>query len=325
MGPAQRAIGRARTGISAVRAANHRNYRLPGGPLRALTTVVLLLSAVACAGKGADGPANEKSGRVPPGGEAGRAMAALFAGQAGDGDFEGPIVLDPGHGGEDTGAVVSGSIRESEVVLAVTLKTRDILKERAPELPVLLTRESDEFVALQGRMSLANQQRARLFVSIHANAAQRAGARGVETYLLSPEASDDESRKIALIENAALKFEGASPDDPLLITLLSLASADQIRQSEEFAGITQTRLADDLKTMNRGIKQAPFFVLSRAQMPAILVEIGFVTNPRERDRLLSPEYQEQIASALASAIIEFEKHRAAQLRAMEGEPRKPLP
>ena len=278
------------------------------------------LALSACAGAGTSAETGSKSGQKPGSPDHSRAMAAMFSGNSPDGEFEGPVILDPGHGGEDTGAVVSGAIRESEVVLAVALKARDILRERAPDLPVLLTRDDDHFVPLHQRMAIANEHQARFFVSIHANAAQRKGARGVETFLLSPEASDDDARKTALIENEALKYEGSNPNDPLLLTLLSLASADQIRRSEEFAGIVQTRLAAGLQTTNRGIKQAPFFVLSRAQMPAVLVEIGFVTNPRERDRLQSPEYQEQIASALANAVIEFERHRVEQLRALNGEP-----
>lgn len=287
--------------------------------LSVFSALVATVLVVACAGRGTE---PESAREMVRSGDAPALAAMLGSGADGD-EFEGPIVLDPGHGGEDSGAMVSGSIRESDVVLAVALKTREILAERVPELPVVLTRDDDEFVPLQGRMTIANQHRARFFVSIHANAAHRKGARGVETFLLSPEASDDEARKTALVENAALKYEGASPDDPLLLTLMSLASADQIRRSEEFAGIVQTRLADGLNTTNRGIKQAPFFVLSRAQMPAVLVEIGFVTNPRERDRLQSPEYQAQIASALADAVIEFEQHRVRQKRALSGEPLQP--
>lgn len=216
----------------------------------------------------------------------------------------GPVVLDPGHGGEDSGALGSCGFRESDLVLAVALETRDFLAEVAPEIDVRLTREDDVFLPLGERMADANQMEAELFISLHANAARRVAANGIETFLLSAEASDDDARRVALAENAALRYEdGADPNDPLLQTLISLASAEQIRRSEEAAGLIHSRLTASVETTNRGVKQAPFFVLSRAQMPAVLIELGFLTNPVECERLKTVEYRSRIVHALGHAIV----------------------
>ncbi len=217
-----------------------------------------------------------------------------------------PIVIDPGHGGEDTGTVAESGYTESRLVLDVALKVRDALRKKKPDLPVKLTREEDRYVPLQERMALANHLGARLFVSIHANSAPRKTARGVETYLLSTEASDAEARKLALAENAVLEKEGKNPDDPLFQTLLSLASTEQIKASEELAILVHTHLTGALKTENRGVRQAPFFVLSRAQMASVLVEIGFLSNVEDTKLLGTSQYQEKIAQALAEAILEYD-------------------
>jgi len=227
---------------------------------------------------------------------------------------EGPVVIDPGHGGEDTGAVAAGS-SESHLVLAVALKLRKALAAQAPGLPVVLTRESDVFVPLKGRMEMANRVGARLFISIHANSGQRLAARGFETYLLSAEATDSEAHRVALAENSVLEREGMAAQDPLFETLLSLASAEQLRQSEELAGAVHLSLAQSLGTENRGVKQAPFYVLARAQMPSVLVEIGFITNKAERDLLFADAYQEKLAQALATSILEFNSRHAAHPQA----------
>ncbi len=226
---------------------------------------------------------------------------------------EGPVVIDPGHGGEDTGAVAGGE-SESRLVLAVALKLREALAARAPQLPVLLTRESDRFVPLKGRMEIANKVGARMFISIHANSGQRLSARGFETYLLSAEATDSEAHRVALAENSVLEREGMAAQDPLFETLLSLASAEQLRFSEELAGAVHLSLARSLGTENRGIKQAPFYVLTRAQMPSVLVEVGFVTNKAERDLLFSETYQTKLAQALADSILEFNSRQEALSR-----------
>ncbi|HEY8369773.1 MAG TPA: N-acetylmuramoyl-L-alanine amidase [Thermodesulfobacteriota bacterium] len=220
------------------------------------------------------------------------------------------VVLDPGHGGRDTGAVGPRGTQEKDLTLAIAKRTRDILV-RESDLEVLLTRETDVFVPLQARVAMANARGADLFVSIHLNAAPSRDAIGTETYFLSAVASDDAARASAEFENRSLELEETRPGAPtadLAFILGDLARTASIRESEAFAASLQDRFvreAPSVRGVNRGVKQAPFYVLVGAQMPAVLTEVGFISNPQQEAALRSPRVQEEIARAIARSILAY--------------------
>ena len=215
------------------------------------------------------------------------------------------VVLDAGHGGEDDGAVGARGLVEKELVLDVGRRLAARLREH--DLRVVMTRDDDRFVPLEERFAIANDARGDLFISIHANATKDAGVSGVEVFFLSLDASDDEARRVALLENQAFAASNAIPemDDPLNAILGDLIASDYLKESNEFARLAQWRLAGDEENHSRGVKQAPFVVLQGVQMPSSLVEIGFITNPDEAKRLQSSRERARIAAALADAVLEF--------------------
>jgi len=215
------------------------------------------------------------------------------------------VVLDAGHGGHDEGATGPSGLREKDLVLDVTRRLAERL-ERAG-VGVILTRKNDRFLSLEERTAVANDAGADLFVSIHANAARSRRPSGIETYFASLEASDDQARETAERENLA--FGSASPAleqaDPLAAILGDLIATQHLQESSEFAKLAQRELAELSKASSRGVKQAPFVVLMGVQMPASLVEIGFLTNPEEEKGLRRKRHREAIARALEDAIAAF--------------------
>jgi N-acetylmuramoyl-L-alanine amidase len=207
------------------------------------------------------------------------------------------VVLDPGHGGEDDGAKGPGNELEKAIALAVARATAARLQ--ADGIPVRLTRDADETVSLTDRTALANRLGATVFVSIHANASPAKGARGAETYYMSADASDAQAAQAAAQENA-----GAAQDAVQLI-LWDLAHVANLNNSARLARTLQDKLDALQGIRDRGIRQAPFVVLTGATMPAALVEVGFLSNPDEANRLLARDTQEAIAGALAEGIAEF--------------------
>lgn len=222
------------------------------------------------------------------------------------------VVLDAGHGGYDDGARgVNGSL-EKDLVLAVA---RDLARElRARDIDVVMTRTDDVFVPLEQRIHIANDARGDLFVSIHANAAVDRRIRGTETFFLSLDASDDAARRLAERENRAFGKAVATnrvSADPLVDILGDLIATEHLTASQEFAGLAQDRLARRNPGASRGVKQAPFVVLTGVRMPASLVEIGFITNaPEERD-LGSGAGRRSVIEALVEAIAVYgQRHDA---------------
>jgi len=241
------------------------------------------------------------------------ALAALAPGAASDApdaDRFDTVVIDAGHGGEDEGAKGPRGALEKEVVLDVAVRLAARLRER--DLRVVLTRDSDHFVPLERRTAIANDARGDLFVSIHANAAPDRGARGVETYFLSLDASDEEAAKLAARENASARGPGGAPpiDDPLVAILGSLMENEHLSESSTFARMAETALGNR-DPRSRGVKQAPFVVLVGLQMPASLVELGFITNARDEARLRSREGREKMARELASAVFDYARRHDA--------------
>jgi N-acetylmuramoyl-L-alanine amidase len=219
------------------------------------------------------------------------------------------IVIDAGHGGHDPGAVGPTGLQEKEVVLDIAKRVARLLEDRLG-IRVLLSREDDQFVPLRERTSLANRARADLFVSIHANAHRRAVS-GVETYFLSSEATDSEARQVAAAENSVIELEATTPRgrvDAVKAILWELAQSTFQHESSRLAEIVQDTMTQSLRIANRGIKQAGFYVLGGAAMPAILIEIGFVTNPRDERRLRDSRYRDEIARAIFAGLAEYKRH-----------------
>jgi len=215
-----------------------------------------------------------------------------------------PIVVDPGHGGADFGAKGAGGLLEKDLTLAVARKLAAEL--RARKLPVLLTRNSDVFIPLAERTAIANRAHAALFISIHGNSAPEAEIAGCETYFLSVEASDDEAMRVALAENDVFGQAGTAADSRDVVgqVLGDLIRTEHLRESSDLAATIQRSLAKIPGAESRGVKQAPFAVLTGTNMPAALVEIGFVTNAAEAKRLAQKDMQAKLAKALATALVE---------------------
>jgi N-acetylmuramoyl-L-alanine amidase len=215
------------------------------------------------------------------------------------------IVIDPGHGGNETGAIGPGGVVEKDVTLALANKLASLLRSRT-SMRVILTRTGDEQVDLTRRTALANEYGADLFVSIHLNAALRKGATGSETYFLSLEASDELARQAADRENADATGAIDAASDLKLI-LWDLAHQQYLKDSSAFAEAVQDELSRATETLNRGVKQAPFRVLIGATMPAALVEVGFISNPDEERRLRGDDYQLLLAEAIYRGIDRFKR------------------
>jgi N-acetylmuramoyl-L-alanine amidase len=218
------------------------------------------------------------------------------------------VVLDPGHGGRDPGAVGYSGTYEKDRTLEVALLVRDLLRIRCPDLRVVMTRDDDSYVSLGERTRVANRERADLFVSIHCNASTNRSAMGFETFFLSRARTDD-ARAVAALENRAARFdeeEPASADDPLSFLLADIAQRLYLNQSSEFAGTIQRRLAGIRAGQpDRGVKQAGFYVLRGAFMPSVLVELAFISNPREERLLRQLDYRYAAAEAIVAAIMDF--------------------
>jgi len=222
------------------------------------------------------------------------------------------VVLDPGHGGHDLGAKSPQGIYEKDINLAIALKLRGRL-ERDMGVEVVLTRDGDYFVPLSGRTGIGNRADADLFMAIHANGSPSHKSSGLETYFLSFEASDRQAARLAEEENKSVQFDPDSPfaqfggEDDLKAILIDTVSTENMKASEKLAAAVQRRLVQSLDLPNRGVKQAPFFVLVGSRIPAILVEVGFVSNPEEASRLASPRTQDEIADALFKAISYYDE------------------
>ncbi len=222
------------------------------------------------------------------------------------------VVIDAGHGGGDEGATGSGGLREKNVVLDVSKRLASRLKAR--QLKILLTRDDDTFVALEERTSRANDARGDLFISLHANASTSDKPRGIETYFVSLEASDSSAQNLAQRENEALRRAGANSvaSDPFLALLGDMIATEHMEESNDFAKIAQAELDRLAGVPSRGVKQAPFVVLMGVQMPAALIELGFVSNSRDADMLESDAHRDRIADALTRAVISFGKRYDAR-------------
>ena len=216
----------------------------------------------------------------------------------------GRIVIDPGHGGHDTGTIGPNGLQEKDLVLEVGRRLGKLLETRLGA-EVVYTRKDDTFIPLETRTAIANQQRADLFISIHANSSRDPAARGVETYYLnftsSPEALEVAARENAVSEKSIYELQDL---------VKKIALKEKIEESREFAGDVQESLHGGLAAKSpairdRGVKKAPFIVLIGANMPSILAEISFVSNPTDEHRLETSEYRQRIAESLYRGIAKY--------------------
>ena len=219
------------------------------------------------------------------------------------------IVIDPGHGGQDSGAVGKAGLMEKEVTLDVAKRLRNLLKKEKG-LRVILTRETDVLVPLEERTQIANRNGADLFISIHTNVSENKTARGCKTFFLAS-AESDEARAVATLENSSIRFE--HPDDvshnsdDLNFRLTDLVQSEYLKESSDFATIIQKQLKKKLSIPSRGVSQAEFVVLNKAHMPAVLVEIAFISNKKDEALLKKNSFRQKIAQALYQSIKEFKK------------------
>ncbi len=219
------------------------------------------------------------------------------------------IVIDPGHGGPDSGAVGPRGLAEKRVTLDVARRLGELLKQEEG-LEVILTRDSDLLVLLEERTQMANSAGADLFISIHTNASRKKSVRGCETFFLSS-AETDEARAVAALENSSIRFEhpdGMSQNmDDLDFILMDLVQSEYLKESQDLAAMIQGRLKSLLSIPSRGVGQAGFVVLNKAYMPAVLVEIAFISNRREESLLKKESFRQDVAYALYESIKEFKR------------------
>jgi N-acetylmuramoyl-L-alanine amidase len=218
------------------------------------------------------------------------------------------IVIDPGHGGVEVGAVGPTGLQEKNLTLDLARRLKSQLERQGTT--VVLTRDDDRVLPLDDRTAIANHNRAILFISIHLNASKRKSAVGAETYFLSTAATDAEARTLAGLENKAYETpatnDTGTPEVPrdrgLELILWDLAQNSFLAESSKLAESVQTELNTMTGVRDRGVRQAPFRVLMGATMPAILVEAGFISNPEEEARFKDDAYKDKIAEAIARAV-----------------------
>ena len=217
------------------------------------------------------------------------------------------VVVDAGHGGRDPGARGPNGTREKDITLALARRVAALLRED-PTLEVRMTRDRDTLIALHDRARLANRWKDEgqpaLFLSIHCNANESRSEKGFETYFLS-EARTADARRVEQFENSAVQYEERPSGDPLGFILTDLRQNQYLRESSDWAQMIQDALDDVHDGPNRGVKQAGFAVLRGTFMPAVLVEVGFISNRTEEQMLRDAEEQGRLARKLAEAVQRY--------------------
>jgi len=218
------------------------------------------------------------------------------------------IVLDPGHGGNDPGALGGRSrVREKDMTLGLARSVRDILREKG--MRVVMTRESDTFIPLPKRARIANNSGADLFVSLHINASRSRSLKGFECYFLS-NATDDNARALEAAENATLKLgdeADARMSGQLERTLWDMELSENRRESAILAGHICESVKNDIDIGNRGLRTARFYVLKFTRIPAVLVEAGYISNKYDEAKLKDPAFLSEVARAVAGGIMRFKQ------------------
>jgi N-acetylmuramoyl-L-alanine amidase len=240
------------------------------------------------------------------------------------------IVIDPGHGGHDTGTISGSGLREKDLVLDVARRLRSYIKSKYPGIEVVMTRETDRFVALEERTAVANSRHADLFISVHANASLSRGASGVETFFVSPDRAKDNAKEqrepgktVAELMGQAAATTPAEADsakpEPIVA---SVRVGNRVAESRELARYIQAGLvrgigaASPRTAANRGVKHAAFAVLVGSAMPSVLAEISFISNPRDEALLQTSQFRERIAASLFAGLNGYlKKNKPAEAKA----------
>jgi N-acetylmuramoyl-L-alanine amidase len=223
------------------------------------------------------------------------------------------VVIDPGHGGKDPGAV-GRRAKEKDIVLPISLKLGGYINEYLPDVEIIYTRTTDEFVELHRRAEIANRNYADLFISIHANANNNRNIKGTDTFVLGLHRTK-ENLEVAMKENEAILFEedydeqyqGFDPNSPESYIIFSLMQNTFLEQSLNFASYVQNQFRERVGRVDRGIRQAGFMVLWQTTMPSVLVEVGFISNEEEERFLISDQGQSYIASAIFRAFRDYKE------------------
>lgn len=223
------------------------------------------------------------------------------------------VVIDAGHGGKDPGAT-KGKVVEKNITLSVAKMLGSMISEKYPGVKVVYTRSSDKFVPLDQRAAIANKHDADLFISIHVNASRSTSARGTETFVMGLDKSKS-NMEVCQLENSVLtledgynsKYSGFDPNNPESYIIFSLLQNSHLEQSLIIAEAVQNEFKKGPITHSRGVKQAPFLVLWKCTMPAILVELGFLSNPTDYKSLTSKQAQNQFAKAIFKAFEAYKK------------------
>jgi N-acetylmuramoyl-L-alanine amidase len=227
------------------------------------------------------------------------------------------IAIDAGHGGHDPGAIGRKGLREKEVTLDIARRLAALVRNKL-DRKVVMTRNNDVFIPLDERPFIAKSRGADLFISIHVNANRKRMARGIETYFQSIAASDSDAMMTAARENAMTTKKMSELRTEIQRILADLTQADKTKESSDFAEVVQMSLVDSVRphhkhVVNLGVKQAFFYVLTNTQMPSILAEVGFISNPDEEKLLRKSEYRQAIAEALFEGIRKYVEKREPQM------------
>ncbi len=231
--------------------------------------------------------------------------------------FVNKVVIDPGHGGDQPGAVGRRS-KEKDLALAISIKLGDYIRQNMDDVEVIFTRETDVAVSLAERARIANEHQADLFISVHCNSVASTSALGTETFVMGLHRTQA-NLEVARRENKAILYEddyletydGFDPNSPEATIILGLYQQPYLEQSLRMAALVQEQFRERARRVDRGVKQAGFMVLYRATMPGILVEAGFLSNPREEAYLMSEEGQSHIASAIYRAFRQYKEEQDA--------------
>ncbi len=224
------------------------------------------------------------------------------------------VVIDAGHGGKDPGAIsINKKIQEKNITLTVALKLGELIKKNFPDIKVIYTRSTDEFIPLNQRTDIANKNRADLFISIHVNSAKARSAAGSETFVMGMDKSSS-NLEVSKLENSVVvlegndfssKYAGFDPNIPESYIIFSLLQNSHLEHSLSFASLVQRNMSRGPIIIDRGIKQAGLLVLWRTTMPAVLVELGFISNSSDLDILVQNENQDKFAGAIFDAFLEY--------------------